>query len=223
VSRRLLSDFFLRFFCRRSMKGAAVAALSVLAVAAVGCSHNAESSKPLASDARLHELGLKRGVPAQVAKACAEARRLASVRVICPRLIPDVPLLKIEGLWGSIVLQDEPRFYMLSFNNGGLGRARHWLTGGGNAAVVKEWVLTDKANEVEGDPKLVRAVDVDRRRVLIYRFPPFPAGGPNGGHWAAFVRVGDQLVFASLHGRRYVDAAVEMALDLAQLAERSHR
>jgi NADPH-dependent ferric siderophore reductase len=43
----------------------------------------------------------------------------------------------------------------------------------------------------------------------------FPAGGPNGGHWAAFIQVGDEIVFASLHGRRYLDAAVEMALALA--------
>jgi hypothetical protein len=34
------------------------------------------------------------------------------------------------------------------------------------------------------------------------------------------VRVGrDEIVFASLHGKRYVDAAVEMAIDLAEEVE----
>jgi hypothetical protein len=171
--------------------------------------------------ARLRELELTYEVPRQVRQACAEARRLASVRVVCPRLVPDVPLTNIAGLWGSIVLDAEPRFYMLSFNNGGLpGGKRHWLTGGGLARVIDKWVLTDFANEVKGDPKLVRTLNVRGRRVLVYRFPPFPAGGPNGGHWAAFVRSDDEVVFASLHGKRYLDAAVEMALDLAQQAER---
>ena len=171
--------------------------------------------------ARLRELELTYRVPRQVRQACAEARRLASVRVVCPRLVPDVPLTKIAGLWGSIVIDAEPRFYMLSFNNGGLpGGKRHWLTGGGLARVVDKWVLTDFANEVKGEPKLVRRLNVRGRRVLVYRFPPFPAGGPNSGHWAAFVRSDDEVVFASLHGKRYLDAAVEMALDLAQQAER---
>ena len=42
-----------------------------------------------------------------------------------------------------------------------------------------------------------------------------PAGGPNGGHWAAFIQAGDEVVFASPHERRYVEAAIEMALVLA--------
>jgi hypothetical protein len=142
------------------------------------------------------------------------------VRVLCPKLIPDVPLLTPgAGLHGPILF--EPTYYMLSFNNGDPpGPARHWIVGGGLARAVEKWVLTDVANEIKGNPKFVRRQDVDARQVLIYRFPPFPAGGPNGGHWAAFVRVGrDEMVFASLHGRRYVDAAVEMALDLANEAE----
>jgi hypothetical protein len=139
------------------------------------------------------------------------------VRVICPPLIPDVPLTRSEGLWGSIVPHDDPRFYMFTFNNGGLpGGKRHWITGGGKASVVEKWVLTDFQNVVKGDPTLVRTMTVRARRVSIYHFPPYPAGGPNGGHWAAFIRVGDEIVFASPHERRYVGAAVEMALALAE-------
>ena len=163
---------------------------------------------------RLKELDLTYAVPAQVREACTDARRFARVRVICPRLVPDVPLTTIEGLWGAMV--SDPGFYELTFNNGGLpGGKRHWMTGGGKASVVEDSVLTNSRNEVKGDPKHVRTVEVGGRRVFVYRFPPFPAGGPHGGHSAAFVRVGDEMVFASLHGRRFVDAAVEMALALA--------
>jgi hypothetical protein len=159
-------------------------------------------------------------IPAQVREACAEARRQASVRVICPPLIPDLPLTRSEGLWGSIVPHDEPRFYMLTFNNGGLpGGKRHWITGGGKASAVEKWVLTDFQNVVRGDPTLVRTMTVRGRQVSIYHFPPYPAGGPNGGHWAAFIQVGDEIVFASPHERRYVGAAVEMALALAEELE----
>jgi hypothetical protein len=208
--------------------------LVLLAVAGSGCWHSGEEAKdakeptsrranasaPRLSPTRLRELALTYNVPQQVRQACAEARKLATVRVLCPRLIPDVPLTRIEGLWGSIVVDVEPRFYMLSFNAGGLpGGKRHWITGGGKPSVVDKWVLTDLANEVKGDPRLVQTLTRDGRRVAIYRFPPFPAGGPNGGHWAAFIRVGDEIVFASLHGRRYVEAAVELALALAAQIE----
>ena len=213
------------------MRTSPVALLLLLALAVSGCWHSGkEAKKPTGAHAnvsatrldatRLRELELTYHVPQQVREACAEARKLASVRVLCPQLIPDVPLTRIEGLWGSIVIDAEPRFYMLSFNNGGLpGGKRHWISGGGKASVVQEWVLTDRINAVKGDPKLVRTLTHRGRRVAIYHFPPHPAGGPNGGHWAAFIRVDDEIVFASLHERRYVEAAVEMALALAAQVE----
>jgi hypothetical protein len=208
-----------------------VLVLGLLAFTAVGCSRSSGEATTTGSTtggerasrldaARLRELDLTYQVPAQVRRACADARRVARVRVICPPLVPDVPLTRIEGLWGAIVVDVEPRWYMLTFNNGGLpGGKRHWITGGGAASVVQKWILTDFQNEVEGDPELVQTLTVAGRRVAIYRFPPFPAGGPNGGHWAAFVRVGDQLVFASPHGRRYVDAAIQMVVALADKLE----
>jgi len=89
------------------------------------------------------------------------------------------------------------------------------LTIGGEADVVAKWVLTGFLNEVPGDAELVRTITVRRQLVSIYHFPP-PAGGPNVGHWAAFVQVRDDVVFASPHERRFVGAAVEMALALAE-------
>jgi hypothetical protein len=199
--------------------------LVLVAVAALGCAGTDDEASQHQRAARLdqvrlRELELTYEVPALVREACAGARRQATVRVVCPPLVPDVPLTRSEGLWGSIVLPDEPRFYMLTFNNGGLpGGKRHWIVGGGKASVVEKWVLTDFNNVVEGDPVLVRATTVHGHRISVYHFPPYPAGGPNGGHWAAFIQLGDEVVFASPHERRYVEAAVEMALALAEQLE----
>jgi hypothetical protein len=125
---------------------------------------------------------------------------------------------------GPIILLDERRFYMLDYNTaaGFSGRPMegviHWLVGGGEARIVRRWLLTDVVNDFKGNPQLVRRLTVGGRHVLVYRFPPYPAGGVNGSHWAAVVRVGNELVFASVHGRRFVDAAVAMAADLAEQA-----
>jgi hypothetical protein len=210
---------------RRSVHGSLIVTLAVGAVVALGCAgtdDEATRQQPATrlDPARLRELELTYEVPALVREACAGARRQATVRVVCPPLVPDVPLTRSEGLWGPIVFRDEPRFYMLTFNNGGLpGGKRHWIVGGGKASVVEKWVLTDFNNVVEGDPVLVRTTTVRGRRVSVYHFPPYPAGGQNGGHWAAFIQLGDEVVFASPHERRYVEAAIEMALALAEQLE----
>lgn len=209
------------------MSVARLAAVAVLALAVLGCSSGeADDGRqpPELDAAQLRRLGLTREVPGQVREACAEARRLAKVRVVCPRLVPDVPLTRIEGLWGSMV-SGPGLVYELSFVNAGgffdrpLKGVEHWITGGGVAEVVQKEVLTDFVNEVKGNPKLMRSLAVRGRLVRVYRFPRYPAGGPNGDHVAAVVRVGDELVFASLHGERYVNAAVAMAVDLAERAE----
>jgi hypothetical protein len=157
-------------------------------------------------------------------------RRLVTVRVICPALIPDVPLSETKQAGGTVPLLDEG--YLLSFitlvgdtsddedDRRLAGAIQHWMTGGGKTPTVRRWFLTTKHMEVPGKPTLVRTVTARGRRVLIYRYPKH-AGGPNMGHWAAFVQVGDEMVVASVHGRQYVEMAVKMALDLAAQAERS--
>jgi hypothetical protein len=194
---------------------------------------NSNPDAPRLDADQLLELGLTREIPDQVLEACAEARRLASVRVLCPRVIPNIPITHTKGSYGSIVFADQPRVYMLSFDKdffnppqdcgeaqaqGNCPGVKHWIVGGGDAGVVEKWILTDLANEVKGDAELMESREVDDRLVLIYRFPTYPAGGVNGSHGAAVVEVGEETVFASLHGRRYVEAAVEMALDLADQA-----
>jgi hypothetical protein len=189
------------------------------------------SAVPRLTAERMTELRLTRVIPDQVPMACEEARRLVTARVICPVLIPNIPITTTKGSYGSVTFPDQPRVYMLSFDkdffhkptNCGEASARgncpgvkHWIVGAGDADVVRGWILTDRMNEVAGDAELVRSMTVDGRSVLVYRYPEYPAGGVNGSHMAAFVPVGDQLVFASLHGARWVKAAIEMALDLAR-------
>ena len=69
------------------------------------------------------------------------------------------------------------------------------------------------------DPELIRTLSRLGRRVSIYHFPPYPAGGPNGGHWAAFIHAGDEVVFASPHERRYVESAMEWHSRLRQISK----
>jgi hypothetical protein len=191
------------------------------------------SATPRLDAQRLRELQLTRLIPKQVSEACTEARQFAKVPVLCPELIPDIPITHMKGSYRAATFAEEPHVYMLTFDkdffhkptNCGEASARgncpgvkHWIVGAGDTGVVEKWILTDFVNEVKGDPNLVQTIHTDGRTVRVYRFPEYPAGGINGSHAAAFVRVGDQLVFASLHGTGWVDSAVEMALDLARQA-----
>jgi hypothetical protein len=65
---------------------------------------------------RLEELQLTRLIPEQVGEACAEARQFAMVPVLCPELIPDIPITHMKGSYGAATFAIEPRVYMLSFD-----------------------------------------------------------------------------------------------------------
>jgi hypothetical protein len=194
----------------------------VLGMLAPACS-GSETDEPQTVD-RLTGLNLTREIPWQVHKACEEAERFATVRVICPQLVPDVRITSVKGSFGAAVGSEEPRIYMMSFDKDFFGSTpppegvKHWVVGGGDADTVQKWILSDFVHEVEGDAQLVRTVEREEHRVLIYQFPDYPAGGLNGSHVAALVRIGDEVVFASLHGERFAGAAIEMAVDLAEQA-----
>ena len=153
-----------------SVRLIAVASMLFLAAA---CTNEAGSPEPSAGTdaARLSRLGLTTEIPGRVRRVCARASERATVRVICPEVIPDVPLFTPgAGLHGAASFK--PTYYMLSFNNGDPpGPARHWIVGGGLASAVGKWVLTDIANATKGDPELVERRDVGSREVSIYRFP----------------------------------------------------
>jgi hypothetical protein len=200
--------------------------LMVSATLIVGLAASCDGRSPPdeAELARVEELGLTRRIPWQVRTACEDAERFATVRVVCPRLIPDVRITTMKGSFGAAVGREQPHMYMMSFDKDFFGSTpppagvKHWVVGGGDGDTVKKWVLSDFAHEVEGDARLVRTVQRDGYRVMIHQFPEFPAGGLNGSHVAALIGIGDEVVYASLHGERYLDVAIEMAVDLAEQA-----
>ena len=187
-------------------------AASVLALTVVGCS--GESTQ---DEQTVGGLSLRRGTPAIVATACEQAQKQVAIAVICPDLTPQSRYTQSIGLWGPMVFS--PTAYALTFNNGDVGEGFvHWIVGAGKAAEIRLHVLSDRNNVVKGSPRLSASRERDGSTIEIYEFPPHPAGGPNGGHGAAFISCGSQLLFASIHGPAHVAAAEEMALDLARLA-----
>lgn len=142
-----------------------------------------------------------------------------TVKVVCPPLVPRTRLVRDPNLYGPLVFFPDTTFYLLSFNNGDLGaRHLHWLIGKGAATSAERILLRDDNNVVKGLPRLLSEVTIDGRALRLYRYPPFPAGGPNGGHVVALVDCETELVVASLHGRERAGAAREMALALADSA-----
>jgi hypothetical protein len=138
-------------------------------------------------------------VPALVQRACRQAQREVNIRVICPALVPQGPLLRTEGLWGGFAF--DRSVWLITFNNGDNGpNYLHWIMGAGVRSSVSHYLLTDAVNDVKGPPKKIGESDVGSRTVLTYLYPPHPAGGSNGGHIAVYVSCGEALVFASLHG-----------------------
>lgn len=163
------------------------------------------------------DVTLRRGTPAIVRNACEQTQKRVTVAVVCPDLIPASRYARSVGLWGPMIFS--PDTYALTFNNGDVGEGYvHWIVGVGIVAEIQEHVLSDRINVVKGLPRLTGTQEREGKKIELWKFPPHPAGGPNGGHGAAFVSCGARLVFASIHGAEHVAAAEAMALDLARLA-----
>ena len=105
------------------------------------------------------------------------------------------------------------------FNGGDSGPVYwHWIAGIGNTGSDPYWVLSDTRNEVKGKPHRVSMIKVGNRRVEIWQFPDYPAGGQFGGHIAAITRSGPYLAIASIHGDN-ADADARMVVALARKAD----
>jgi hypothetical protein len=163
---------------------------------------------------------LVRSQPGIVRAACTEAQKSTHVRVTCPTLIPQTRYVRVPGLWGSLF--SSPLLWGITFNNGDNGPGViHWMAGGGTMRAIRYSVLGDSQNVVKGLPRLVSRRLISGHSVATYKFPPYPAGGPNGGHTLALVSCGERGVFASIHASiwsDYVFAVTAMAVDLARRA-----
>lgn len=105
----------------------------------------------------------------------------------------------------------------MTFNNGLPG---HWIVGGGSARWVRRYVLSGQGNEKPGAARRVGTATVSGFSLVVYKFPPFPAGGPNGGHVLVLGRVGGEQFFASLHGLSQRLDATKMAVGILRAAAR---
>jgi hypothetical protein len=135
------------------------------------------------------------------------------VRVVCPPLVPDVRIVT-EKDNPNLSVPFPPNSYELTFNTA-VPEPRHWVVGVGRPAVASENVLSDRFHVVRGLPKLVKRLRVGGERVAVYWYPR-PGGAMHEGHVIAFVRMRRLSLWASIHGRRFGDAAVAMALEMAR-------
>jgi hypothetical protein len=68
-------------------------------------------------------------LPRLVRRACGQAQREAVIRVVCPPLVPKVPLVRTVALWGAIGF--DRHLWMITFNNGDGPDYLHWIAGAG--------------------------------------------------------------------------------------------
>jgi hypothetical protein len=198
----------------RGRRRAVVAAVVVVAVVSVPAAFVHRS----AATSRGARTPLTSNIPQVVRAACIEARRrvTAPLQFVCPPSVPDVPYVNNPNLHQPMVYQRPTMLYMLTFNNGQNGPSLHWIVGAGSATAIKRFVLDDRHNEARGRPHFVMTVVRAGFREQVYKFPPFPAGGPNGGHIAAFVALRCQTVFASVHGTGNAMLAERLAVVMAR-------
>ncbi len=202
---------------RRTVLALAFAAV-VIAISA-GCTVGT-SEDETEDQAQGTVAGLTRQVPTLVSSVCEKAKSEVTVAVVCPPLVPRTRLATHADLSGVIVYFPDARLYLLTFNNGDVGPGYlHWLVGKGDRDSVERNLLRDDANVVKGLPRLLDEASRDGRTVRLYEYPSHPAGGVNGGHVAAFIDCGAEIVVASVHDSVKGDAAEEIALSLAEEAE----
>ena len=187
----------------------------LVAIVVCGCGHATAIGPTTSTSATSLTIHLVHAQPAIVRSACLEAQRRTQVRVVCPALIPMTRYVRHPGLSG--VLDFAPGFWAITFNNGDNGPGYlHWIAGGGTPQAVRLHMLSDAQNEVKGLPHLVARSRVEGYAVSVYQYPPYPAGGPNGSHTAAFVRCSGMIYLASIHGHGNGQATTAMAVELAR-------
>jgi hypothetical protein len=195
------------------MTGAWRVGVLCLALALTGCLDDGDAR-------RVTSLELTRTLPRPVAAACRAIARDESLRVppICPRLVPDLRIVTEEDN-PSLIVPFPPTSYELTFNTA-VSEPGHWVVGVGRPQAARQSVLSDTFNAVKGLPRLVRRLRDGSERVALYWYPP-PGGAIHEGHVIAFVEKSDLSLWASIHGRRYGDAAVAMVLDMARSVSRA--
>lgn len=167
----------------------------------------------------VHSLRMEIRTPPAVARVCAEIKRDIKAPVRCPRLIPAARIISWTGTSGPL---DPPSraLYTMTFNNGGEDPesplSLHWIVGAGSLKEIQRTILEGTRNEVKGRAQYLGSRELFGHRATLYKLPPYPAGGPYGGHTLALVSIGGaRAVFASVHGYQHLDASLAMAIAMA--------
>ena len=157
------------------------------------------------------DVPLTRETTEEVAEACRQSVEPGTRPTVCPTLIPRVSMTAHARLFGPIAPRNSHGFSLMSFNNGFV--KRHFILGVGSPQWIRRWAFDDSRNETGGPPRPIKDVVFDGTRVRLFSF----SGGPNAGHVGALVDRPDGLeAFASMHGGRYTDEVVILAVDLAR-------
>ena len=198
---------------------AIVAGLAAPSTAALGSAGRVEKRS---------EPALTTNVPRFVTGLCARTRSRSPIPLVCPPLVPVTKYRRFPGLSGVLlgntnippVKSPADAIYLLGFNAGDSGPTYwHWIAGMGTPQAIRFWVLSDARNEVKGKPTRIKVLRLEGRRVEIWRFPDYPAGGQFGSHVAAITRSGPYLAIASIHGDETAAASARMAVALARKAD----
>lgn len=204
--------------------------MRLVATVTVGLAFASPATVPVSTlhtlAAGVKSLRMHVGTTPQLRRLCAATQRDlrasehdASLHVVCPLLVPDARLiLKYVGTFGLLDSAPHGDFYGITVNNGGDSPSGffslHWIVGKGTWALIRAKILSDNENVVKGKPAFLGVRTLLGHRARLYRFPPYPAGGPFGSHTIAFVQAGRTVAFASVHGN-HLDASVAMAVAYA--------
>jgi hypothetical protein len=168
--------------------------------------------------ADIHSTKVARQLPRTVLRSCERARAKATVPVRCPRLAPGgritgevlLPRRSRPGGPGAVgdagVLRyrSSRAIYVLTFMSSALSD-HHWMVAGGRTAEVTSQFLQPGGG---GSLPPSQTVSYAGRTLSVARYPPYPAGGVNGGHVVVSVTQGAMTYVASVHGYAHQDLAI---------------
>jgi hypothetical protein len=165
--------------------------------------------------APVHSVPLTTRLAPRVRSTCEQARRESRMPVVCPPLIPTGGVVADPGLYGfeGPPLSDKAGdFYLLTFNNGDNRGHIHWIVGAGLDDTLQRNLFDPRRWAVPGRTRRLGERRYGPWTITFVRFPPYPSGGPLGGHDLALAKLGGTTYFATVHGHTHHDADAAMLI-----------
>lgn len=161
----------------------------------------------------------------RVRATCEQARRESRMPVVCPPLIPAGGVVAdpaLYGFQGPAPPDKAGDFYLLSFNNGDNAGHIHWIVGAGLSDTVDKNVFDPRKWDAPGRVRRLGERRYGPWTITFFRFPPYPSGGPLGGHDLALAKAGGTTYFATLHGYGHHDADAAVLIAILLTAPAPH-